>query len=194
MRLIINIILILVILGLVYVLASNIREPIAFKAEKTKREKAVVDRLIENRTAQLCFRSITGEFASNYDTLVDVLKNGEFATIKALGDPDDPTNPTAIIYDTLYTSAYDSIQALGLNLDSLALVPYGEGKTFDIAADTITYQQTLVHVVEVGTVKKNFMGKYADPSYRRYDNSYDPNSRIKFGSLNSPNTSGNWER
>ena len=72
-------------------------------------------------------------------------------------------------------------------------VPYGkEGAKFSIAADTLTYQQTLVNVVEVGIRKGDYMGKFDDPKYSRYNNQYDPNDIVKFGDLNSPNTSGNW--
>jgi hypothetical protein len=66
--------------------------------------------------------------------------------------------------------------------------------TFDIAADTIEYQKTTVSVVEVGTKWKNFMGKFADPKYGKYDSRYDPNGTIKFGDMLKPNISGNWER
>ncbi|MEL6863353.1 MAG: hypothetical protein AAFP19_02990 [Bacteroidota bacterium] len=86
------------------------------------------------------------------------------------------------------------VEEYGLSLDSLSLIPFGGGKTFDIQADTLTYQKTLVNVVEVGTQKRNFMGPYADARFARYDDSYDPDEIIKFGNMNAPNTAGNWER
>ena len=113
--------------------------------------------------------------------------------IKVIGDPDDPNFTGEITYDTSYASAYDSIQAMNINLDSIRFVPFGEGATFEIQADTITYQSTMVEVVEVGTRRKTFMGRYADPRYAKYDNTYDPNSFIKFGNMNAPNLAGNWE-
>ena len=79
-------------------------------------------------------------------------------------------------------------------MDSLRYVPYTDGKAFEIAADTMTYQSTLVNIVEVGTRWKNFMGKYASTNYSKYDNSYDPNRMLKFGDMNAPNLAGNWER
>ena len=80
-----------------------------------------------------------------------------------------------------------------LDLATLSKVPYTDGRDFSISADTLTYQSTLVNVVEVGTLRKDFMGKYADARYAKYDDSYDPMSVLKFGDMNSPNTSGNWE-
>lgn len=194
MRLVINLILIALVALLVWVLIGSIAEPIAFKAEKEKRENAVIDRLIKVRQAQELYRGITGEFAHSFDTLNDVLKNGKIMNISVFGDPDDPDNLEKIRYDTTFESALVSLEEMEINLDSLRYVPYSSGKEFDIWADTLTYQKTLVPVVEVGTIRKTYMGKYGDPKYARYDNSYKPGSTIKFGDRLAPNTSGNWER
>ncbi|MEM1318903.1 MAG: hypothetical protein AAGG75_01540 [Bacteroidota bacterium] len=194
MRLIINLVLVVLIFGLVYVLYGSISEPIEFKAEKDKRKSAVVDRLIAVRQAQELYRDVTGEFANDFDSLKYVIRTGKVMIIKPSQDPDDPGNADAIIYDTLYEDAMVRAQTLELNLDSLEYIPFSNGKTFQIKADTLTYQKTLVNVVEVSTVWKEFMGPYADIRFSRYDNGYDPNAILKFGNMNAPNTSGNWER
>ena len=192
MRLIINLILLLITIGLLYVLIVSIREPIAFASEKTKREEAVKNRLIQIRKAQELYRGITDTYAPNFDTLEQVLRTGSFRIVKVTGDPDDPTG-MAISYDTIVKPAIDSVQSLGLLLDSLRYIPYTNKVEFDIAADTITYQQTLVSVVEVGAKRSVFMGRFADTKYIKYDNKYDPNAAIKFGDMNTPKLSGNWE-
>lgn len=194
MRIIINLVLAVIVLGLVWVLIGSIREPIAFKAEKEKRERAVVAKLMKIRTAQEAFRNIKGGFAPDFDSLAMILETDSFAIVKVIGDPDDPNYTGEIIYDTTYMPAIDSIQAMGINLDSLQFVPYGSGASFDIEADTITYQSTNVPVVQVGVRRKVFMGPYASPRFARYDSGYDPNSILKFGNMNAPNLSGNWER
>lgn len=195
MRLIINLILLAIVAALIYVLVDSIREPIAFKNEKDKRESAVVDRLIQLRRGQELYRTITGgEFASNWNDFKSTLKTGRIPYVKVIGDPDDPNFTGTVTYDTTYSSSLDSITAMGWNLDEMVQVPFSNGKEFDVQADTLSYQKTYVNVVEVGTKRSTFMGKYADPSYKRYDARYDPNSVIKFGDMNKPNTSGNWER
>ena len=191
MRLLLNIILILGIAGLAYLLYYNIKEPIAFQAEKNKRETQVIDKLMDIRTSQEIYKSITGEYASNFDTLVHVLKTQDIPQYKVLGNPDDETAEFTI--DTLYYNALDSMTALGISLDGLGTVPYSDGKQFAISADTLTYQQTLVNVVEVGIQRVAYMGQFGDPKYAKYDKAYDPFSMIKFGNMNSPNLSGNWE-
>lgn len=194
MRLIINLLLVAMIFGLVWVLYSTIKEPIEFKAVKDARKDAVVERLMMVRTAQELYRDITGEFAPSFDTLEQVLTNGKVMAISVFGDPDDPSNTDAIRYDTTYSPAIESVKQKNIILDSLRYVPFSGGQTFNIQADTITYQKTLVNVVEVGTSWNKFMGAYASPHFARYDNSYDPNGIIKFGNMSAPNTSGNWER
>jgi len=195
MKIAINVILVALIIFLGYLLYTNIEEPIKFKDEKRKRENAVIDKLKDVRQAQEHYRSITGSFADNFDSLAHVLKTGAFMIVNVQGDPDDPNfDISQITYDTSYFPAIDSIRSLGLNVDSLRYVPYApEGTTFDIKADTIEYQKTTVHVVEVGTRIKTFMGEYGDVRFAKYDKFYDPNGRLKFGDMNTPNTAGNWE-
>ncbi len=193
MRLIINLILVVLVAVLVYVLAGSIKEPIEFQEQKTKRETAVIKKLKDIRRAQECYRGVTGEFAPSFDTLKTVLETGKFQIIKVIGDPDDPDNAEAVIYDTIYRPAMDSIISLGLNLDSLKYIPFGGGKNFNIQADTILYQSTTVNVVEVSAQRKDFMGAYGDERFAKYDNSYNPSSYLKFGTMNAPNTAGNWE-
>ena len=195
MRLIINLILLAIVAALIYLLVQSISEPIAFKAEKDKRENAVVDKLMQVRQAQEIYRSVhNGSFAGSWSDLKNTLKTGRIPFVSVIGDPDDPNFDGVITYDTSYVAAIDSVRSLGWSIDSLQYVPYGGGKSFNIQADTLSYQKTLVDVVEVGVTRKDFMGKYGDIKFQRYDVSYDPNTVIKFGDMNKPNISGNWER
>ncbi len=192
MRIAINLLFVFLAIFLAYVLYGTIKEPVKFQAEKDLRETAVVDKLVKIRKAQQYYRAITGEFAPNFDTLKQVLNTENFTITKVEGDPDDPTGGK-VIYTEIKKSAKDSLAALNFDYSDLASIPYTDGLKFDIQADTTTYQNTLVHVVQVGTKKSNFMGEFADPRFAKYDDSYDPNAIIKFGDMNKPNTSGNWE-
>ena len=193
MKNILSIVLVLIIAFLTYALIQGIKEPIAFQKVKKERKDVVVQKLEEIRTAQEMYRDITGEFAGDFDTLSHVLTYDSLKIEKVEGDPDDPTGEEFTI-TIIKKPAKDSIDKLGIDLSSLSSVPYGDGKTFSIAADTLTYQSTLVHVVEVSTRWKDFMGAYASRKYAKYDNSYDPDMMIKFGDMNAPNLSGNWDR
>lgn len=191
-RTIFNVLMFMLILFLGYVLYTQIREPIAFQREKQRREKAVIDKLIQIRKAQELYRGVTGHFAKSFDELKRGLEEGKFMVVQVYGDPDDPQN-NPVRYDTTYLPAIDSVQRLGLVLDNLGKVPFGKGAEFEIFADTVNYQQALVDVVEVSVPYKVFMGEWADKKYRKYDEQYDPEKRIKFGDRNKPILTGSWE-
>lgn len=197
---ILNIVLTLMFFGLVYVLVDLIRTPIDFQAQKDKRERAVATQLKKLRTAQQAYRSITGKYANDFDTLSDVLTNGQFEIITVIGDADAGEE---VIRKTSYVAAADSMAKLGINttIDSLSHVPYGaDGAEFQMEAKEIEYQSTTVQVVEVKIPWKDFMGKYADSKYKRYDAFYNPddptekNYFLKFGDLNKPTLNANWSR
>lgn len=196
MRLVFNIILLLVAAALAYILYQGIEEPIAFNNEKLRRKEIVVEKLELIRKAQEMYRDITGTFAPTFDTLAEVLTNGKFTRVAVIGDPDDPNFTGVITYDTSFTKAIDSVRTLGMNLSELRFVPKfddTESTEFKIGAGSIDYQSTSVAVVEVGTTWSSFMGKYADKRFAKYDQNYSPSKMIKFGDLNKPNLSGNWE-
>jgi hypothetical protein len=196
MKIAVNLLLVALIGFLAYLLYVNIEEPIKFMKVKTQRERAVVDKLMVIRQAQDYYRSITGSFADNFDTLAHVLSTKDFMIINVMGDPDDPNfDISQITYDTSYFPAIDSMNSMGINLDSLRFVPFAPvGTEFEIQADTIEYQKTMVHVVEVGVIRSKFMGTYGDVRFQKYDSRYKPNARLKFGDMSTPNTAGNWER
>lgn len=193
MKLVINLFLLALVVLVSYWLIGSIKEPIAFKDELDKRERAVISRLQQIRKAQEFHRAVTGHFAGSFEELKSNLETGELEIVTAYGDPDDPTSDE-ISYDTIRIAAIDSVRSMKLNLDSLKYVPYGEGAFFDIQSDTIPYEKSKVNVLEVGVVRNIFMGPYGDRRYQKYDNKYDPFSKIKFGDLTKPNLTGNWER
>ena len=197
---ILNIVLIALFLGLVYVLVDLIRTPIAFQNEKDTRERAVATQLKKLRTAQQAFKSITGKYANDFDTLSDVLSNGQFKIITVIGDADAGD---AVTKSESFVSAADSMATLGINtsVDSLSYVPFGsEGAAFQMEAKEIEYQSTTVQVVEVKIPWKDFMGDYANAKYKRYDGTYNPddptekNYFLKFGDLNKPTLNANWRK
>jgi len=189
MRWIISGVLLLIIGILAYTLFLNIQDPIKFRDEKDARQDVVVERLKEIRQSQEIFRDITGNFAKTFDTLKQVLKTDSIPLVNIQGDPDSGEE---FIRTVTYTMALDRVKELGIDLDKLDEVPFSD-KKFSLSADTITYQQTNVSVVEVFTRWKDFMGPYADGRYSKYDNLYDPNKKVKFGDMSKPSLSGNWE-
>jgi len=174
-----------------FMVYKSIQDPIEFNAEKTKRENAVVQRLMDVRTSQEIYRLIKGDFAQDFETLVSVLKTARIPILKMVGDKDATDGVFSV--DTTYVNALDSIMNLKIELDSLQYIPYSGGKTFYLKAENIEFQKTMVPVLEVGAVKKDFMGKFGEDRFAMYDKSFNPKDMIKFGDLSKPSLAGNWE-
>ncbi|MGK0389815.1 MAG: hypothetical protein ACI94Y_002560 [Maribacter sp.] len=196
---IINLGLFLMVILLSFLLISSIRGPIEFKTVLDTRKDAVTDKLEQHRTCQLAYKSITGEFASTYDTLSQVLLNDSFEIIKVIGDA-DAVGSGPIQTSSTFISAKDSLTSL-LELEDISLgdfikklkeIPYSDGKEFEMRADTMTYQKILVPVISVGATYETFMNEFTSDKFRRYDSSFDPAAYIGYGSLVRPTTSGTW--
>ncbi len=194
MRKVINIALILLTILLAYWLYNSISEPISFHKQRDIRKAAVVDVLKKIQVAQDIHKLATGNYANSFDSLAYNILNDSVPIIKLEADPADPNNPDRFIKTISYKNAKDSLFSLigAVNIDSLRYIPFGKGATFDIQADTLTHQGTLINVLEVGTRYSTFMGQFADQRFKKYDKFYDPDKLIKFGDMNSPNTNGNW--
>jgi len=191
MRLAINILLLLLIGFLGFLLYNSIKAPISFQTEKKARANKVKTRLLDIKASQEIFRDIVGKFAHDFDTLKSVLVSDSIEFVKIEEDPENPGNVDKFIETFTYKSALDSINNLGINLDSLRYVPYSDTE-FKIEADTLTYQKTKVHVLQVSTRWKDFMGPYASSKFKKFDNSYDPDKLFKFGDMSKPTLNGNW--
>lgn len=194
MKYLINLLIIGAVALLAYLLYYGINEPIKFKDELDSRKNVVTAKLETIRKCQEMYRDITGEYAHNFDTLALVLRTDSIRIRQLVADPEDPDNPDKFITNIILQSAIDSINAMGIDLGDLSYVPYTDNKErFAMVADTTTYQQTLVPVVEVMTTWSAFMGDFSDPRFSMYQKDYNPSARIGFGSLNSPNLEGNWK-
>ena len=194
MKYLINLLIIGAVALFAYLLYSGINEPIKFRSELDERKIVVTDKLQQIRTAQEIYREIKGEFAPSFEQLSSVLKTDSIPFRQLIADPDDPENPDKFIVNIIKYSAIDSIRGMGINLDELAYVPYtNKGSKFEIQADTMTYQSTLVPVVEVMTKWGTFMGDYNDPKFSMYQKDYNPMAKLGFGSMSSPNLEGNWK-
>ncbi|HOT63979.1 MAG TPA: hypothetical protein PLV98_00995 [Dysgonamonadaceae bacterium] len=86
MKVVLRAILIAAILLLGFLCWRSIQAPIEFQREVAKREKAVIQRLIDIRTSQVAFRDVNGRYTASFDSLVDFVKNGKVVTLSRYGD------------------------------------------------------------------------------------------------------------
>lgn len=165
-----------VIVVLTYFLVETISEPIRFEKEKAKRYAKVIERLKNIRTAQLAYRDVKGEFATDWDELLNVIKNDRLRFIKVEGNPDDSTDILAgIKYDTIYVPIIDTF-FVGIDVDSLPMIPFAEPERFTLSAGKVNKGNVEINVFEVIDSKP-----------------FDKRKVLKVGSMTDANFSGNWE-
>ena len=163
MKTVINAILALCAIALVYICYGSIMGPINFDKEKAIRDKAIIARLIDIRSAQQEYRlTHEGAYTASFDTLIHFVKTAKLPFIMKIGSlTDEQLNKgmtekkaMAIIEkakktgnwkdvekegltnfrrDTMWVAVMDTIFAKGFNPDSLAYVPYGNGAKFEMA-------------------------------------------------------------
>ncbi|MEZ4884256.1 MAG: hypothetical protein R3E32_05905 [Chitinophagales bacterium] len=143
-----NIALLLIVAYLSYALVNTVKEPIDFENEKVRRNEDLISKLEKIRQSQTAFKDLYTEYASDWDTLVTVVKNDSFQVTKIIGNPDDTTIVTK--KEIIKISILDSLFAGRTSMaDSLPFVPNTNGIKFDIQADTIVRSGVTIPAFEV---------------------------------------------
>ncbi len=86
MKVVMRVLLALAIVLLAYISWESIQGPIDFNAEVARRDKAVIQRLVDIRTAQVALRAQTGSYTASFDTLTNFVQDGKIATLIKSGD------------------------------------------------------------------------------------------------------------
>lgn len=162
MKTVINLVLAACVVGLVYICYGSIMGPIQFDKEKAIREKAIIERLINIRKAQMEYRTMhKGAYTKSFDTLIAFVKTAKLPFVKKEGALTDAQLESGMTEkkameiinkakktnkwdevkkeglenfrrDTMWVAVMDTIFPKGFNADSLAFVPYGNGAKFEM--------------------------------------------------------------
>lgn len=89
LKIILEIILLVAIVGLVYAIYGSIMKPVNFNKQKDKRESVAIQRLKDIRTLQVAYKSVNGRFTSTVDSLKDFYNNGKMDIVLQIGSADD---------------------------------------------------------------------------------------------------------
>ena len=163
-----NLLLMVTIIGLGYICYRSIMGPIEFAEERSFREKAIIARLIDIRTAQVEYRNITkAGYSDNLDSLIEFVKTAQMPIILKEGELNDEklegglnekkamakraqakkTNNWKQVEkeglkdfrrDTSWIALLDTLYPQGYQIDSLAFVPFGNGARFEVATSVDT--------------------------------------------------------
>lgn len=74
-KIVIEVVLFVIIVGLVYAIYSSIMEPVNFEKQRTYRESVAIQRLKDIRTLQVAFMSEKGHYAATVDSLKSFYNN-----------------------------------------------------------------------------------------------------------------------
>lgn len=195
-RIIAQIVLLFVIVGLGYFIYQGVMRPINFDKEREVREEAVIQRLKDIRTAQVAFRSIYGKYTGSFDTLIHFVKTDSFPVEYAEGSLDDSLAVAMglIVRDTFYVPVWDSLFSDHYPVDSLRFVPFAPGVQFDMQAGSImTASQVEVQVFEASALYFDILNGM-DRQLIINLNDLKDFPGIKVGDINEANNNaGNWE-
>lgn len=86
MKVIMRVLLAVAIVLLAYVCWRSIQGSIDFDTEVGKRDKEVIQRLVDIRTAQVALRAQTGTYTGDFDVLTRFVKDGRIATVVKVGE------------------------------------------------------------------------------------------------------------
>jgi hypothetical protein len=181
-------ILVMVILLLSIALFNTIYRPVKATREIEERKKDVISRLYDIRKAQLHYKSVYGQYAGDFTTLIAFVNSGSIPVIRMIHDPSDSTF-TMTISDTIRRVAASDSLFPGmpeLMADSLRFIPHSGGIEFDMEAGQTERNGVTINVFEVSAAYKDFLRGISD----RY---YDVYGGLILGSMTEPLTNGNWE-
>ena len=85
MKIVIRLLLVVACFLLLFVSYKSVVGQINFDREAGTRDRAVIQRLVDIRTAQVALRARTGSFTPDLDVLVDFVRNGNIASIYSVG-------------------------------------------------------------------------------------------------------------
>lgn len=181
-----------------YMNYDSIQSKIELEKEIKKRNQVVQERLENIRDAQIEYKKIKGEYAGNFNNLLDFLKNDSIVLVYSEGEvPDSLIGQEAralelgiIIRDTtkvpvreeLFKENFDKV------VKDMNIVPFSDGVEFEIASGEIEKGKVMVKVFEVKTPYKNV--------YNGLDlknEGVDLDAYVAVGSMEEPTTNGNWK-
>lgn len=135
-KVIVEVVLFLAIIGLVYALYSSIMQPVNFKKQREYRESVGIQRLKDVRTLQVAYKSVYGKFTSTVDSLKDFYEKGEMTVIMQVGSLDDSV---AVAHTDMVKKANKKIT----NLDLFKMYQDGDKKLVFSVDNKIPVRDTL---------------------------------------------------
>ena len=200
----------LVIIGLIYVVATLIHTPLSFDKQLEERNADVIVKLKDIRAAECAYKSKYLQFTGDFDSLIYFILNDSLEMERKLVDEDDSVAMAQLkkagkknvekysiaVIDTIFNPRKLSKE----DVNNLRYIPHTNNVEFILeAAKIMTGANVLVPVVECRAPYKSYLDTVA---YRQNIinliddrvNNFNAYAGLKFGSMEgSNNAAGNWE-
>lgn len=147
-----------------YLCYDSIMRPIRFDKEKAIRDNAVIQRLVDIRTAQVAFKNANGIYANDFDTLISFVKHGQIPFVLKEGTLTDQQLENGLTEEeaarivasgnakeiaewglegfrreTTLVNVLDTIFGASYPIDSLRYVPFAQhGEEFELQAGDVS--------------------------------------------------------
>lgn len=209
MKQLLQVLLFIAIVVMGYVVVDSVNQPIRFNKSKDTRQKAVVSRLVDIRTAQVAFKNKYGHYTSSFDSLIGFVKFDSLPLVNKQGALTDSmieagmTEKKAmalgiIIRDTTYISVKEEIFSKDFAIDSLPFVPFAVQDSFKLEASAIKTQSNVEVKVFQACVLNDVYLKGLDKqeiiNLNAFAVKYSRYPGLKVGDvLEANNNAGNWE-
>ena len=190
-----------------YKIYDSISGPIRFNQIKNERYAQVINRMKDIRSAQIAHKDVKGEYANNFDSLVNFIDNGIFTLIEKRDSSYLQYDRTyridmlkeVIVIDTLgFVSVKDSLFKNSQRYKRMAYLPIKgiQDSTFDIKAEVINKNGYKVPVFEVKISKNTILFDQEEDFVKQENETVSVDgvngSEIVLGSLSNVSTNGNW--
>lgn len=209
MRKALQVILLIAIVVMGYLVIDSPNQKIKFDKELEARQTAVIDRLMDIRTAQITFKEKFGYHTASFDTLITfvkydslarVLKEG-FLTdslIKAGMTEEKAVKLGIIIRDTAYVTVKEDIFGAKYAIDSLQYVPFRDTVRFVMGQGIVTTNSNVkIQVFEASVLNDVYLDGLNPQEIINMNATafkWEKFPGIKVGDLvEANNYAGNWE-
>ena len=201
----------LVIIGLIYVVATLIHTPLSFEKQLEERNADVIVKLKDIRAAERAYKSKYQQFTGDFDSLIYFILNDSLEMERKLVDEDDSVAMAQLkkagkknvekyslaVIDTIFNPRKLTAE----QVNDLRFIPHTDGKVQFIleAGKVMTGSNVLVPVVECRAPYKMYLDtiEFRQNVINLIDdkvNNFNEYAGLKFGSMEgSNNEAGNWE-
>ncbi len=191
---------------LAYQIYLSVMAPITFNKNREERFSAVIEKLKDVRDAQVAYRTVNGEFAKDFESLISFIDTGVYTITQQKDSSFMRYNRVyridmqvdTVVVDTLGTVAVkDSLFKGDSSYKTLFSVPFAQnGERFEMKADVVNKQGFDAPVFEA-SVKKDVVLYDQPKDLLARENAHNSieevnGNTIRVGSLTDVSTSGNW--